>query len=949
LPPSDKQRAEAILRWVVFARRPLTILELSEVVTVLDTSENEEPQFDDLPDSCDEEFVDDEILGICGSFLELRATTPDEELRGKTVHLIHFSATEFLLGPHEYAPFADNMLQEYHLAQKCLRYIDCSVTWQPEFDEDPDNELIQDRPFLVYASFCWFQHVSACAHSPYDMNPRLLSFFSAANPNWSEWRSYYEDSEDEDSEGLGSEEIESEEDSDTDKSNPEVSEAEENESDGDVEDDNLLEEDPEEESTGEGDTEDRKTGSVYSEAGPIPGGRTYYAALFGLEDVLKYLHENDMFDKDQSGGELGNPLQAAAFRGQTGALKFLLDVGANPEAEGQFGSALHAAVAGNQERAVAILLCHGASVSSINSIGKTPLARSIDVGNYTITQQLLENNSDSSIADIHGDTPLMAAAFGGHLEVVRLLVKNGASITAKDNKHATPLHWAARNGHAHILKFLLNHGADLSLRDIEGSTPLVDAAPEGHLEVIKVLLDHGAEINVINNYGQTPLTYAAWAGHQTVIKLLLHYGADPAVTGDKDGWNALIWAACKGHSEIVRTLLDVGADPNSRTSKGRSALSVAARDGHLDIVKDLLDRGASSATYDSSGWTPLLAAASNGHCEVVKALLTSGANLEACSLDGFSPLFTSALEGHQEVVKALLDSGASPETPDSMGRTPLTAAAFYGYPEIARTLLNFGADALALTSRRRAHATPIHYASERGHVNVVQLLLDAGVDINIPASDGSTPLHYAVQCNHLAVIELLIQSNAQLSHQDLFGRTPFQYAAKATIDALREQFPKCEEYAHPTEGVIQQQIRNSIQALSGTPISLEEKDLVLLDTLGRCLLKSRDLSAATKVFDETLRLDEESGKIVHDDIICDQHHGVILGERWVCTSCRFNNLCAACMAKFPDGAERSFCSGHEYFCIPASDWDASRQTDVYTEEFVSWLKELQVQYGVASL
>jgi hypothetical protein len=227
------------------------------------------------------------------------------------------------------------MLQEYHLAQKCLRYIDCSVTWQPEFDEDPDNELIQDRPFLFYASFRWFQHVSACAHSPYDMNPRLLSFFSAANPNWSEWRSYYEVLENEDSEGLGSEESESEEDSDTDRSNPEVSKAEGNESDGDVEDDNLLEEDPEEESTGEGDTEDRKTGSVYSEAGPIPGGRTYYAALFGLEDVLKYLHENDMFDKDRSSGEHGNPLQAAAFRGQTGALKFLLDVGANPEAEGR--------------------------------------------------------------------------------------------------------------------------------------------------------------------------------------------------------------------------------------------------------------------------------------------------------------------------------------------------------------------------------------------------------------------------------------------------------------------------------------------------------------------------------------------------------------------------------------------------------------------------------------
>jgi hypothetical protein len=156
LPPSDKQRAEAILRWVVFARRPLTILELSEVVTVLDTSEPDEPQFDNLPDSCDEEFVDEEILGLCGSFLELRATTPDEELTSKTVHLIHFSASEFLLGQHERAPLADTMLQEYHLAQSCLRYLDCSDTWQLKLNEH--HELIRSSFFILRN----FSLVSAC-------------------------------------------------------------------------------------------------------------------------------------------------------------------------------------------------------------------------------------------------------------------------------------------------------------------------------------------------------------------------------------------------------------------------------------------------------------------------------------------------------------------------------------------------------------------------------------------------------------------------------------------------------------------------------------------------------------------------------------------------------------------------------------------------------------------
>jgi ankyrin repeat protein len=976
LPPSDKQRAEAILRWVVFVRRPLTILQLSEVVTVMDTSEDDEPQFDDLPDSFDEEFVDDEILGICGSFLELRGTTPDEELRKKTVHLIHFSASEFLLGQHGYAPFADTMLQEYHLAQKCLRYIDCSATWQLELNENV--ELIQDRPFLVYASFHWFQHVGACANSPYHLNPRLLSFFSAANPNWSEWRSYYECPEDEVSERLGSEESDSEE-----GSNPEVSDAEESDSEEeDLEDDNIQEEDPEEGFTGEDDTEDRKTGSVYSETGPIPGGRTYYAALFGLEDVMTYLHKTGIFDKDQSGGEHGNPLQAAAFRGQTGALKFLLDVGANPEAEGRFGSALHAAVAGNQEGSVAMLLRHGASVSVANRSGQTPLSRSIDVGNYMITQHLLDNNSDPSTADNNGLTPLMRAAFYGRLELARLLVEKGASLSAKDNVRQTPLHWAAYGGHAPIVELLLDNGADCLLCDTEDPTPLIHAARQGHTEVAKVLLDRGANINVINKNAETPLIAAIRKGHKDIVKLLLAHNADPAITGTNDGWNALIYATCLGDLEIVRSLVDYGVDLNSCTTDGESPLLCAALNGHLCIVKYLLGLGASTAAPDSDGWTPLHHAATQNNLEIVKALLDSGASTNVFDLDGWTPLTAAAQSGHLNVVNALLDSGAhsgssgsdgwspliaavstarlevvgalidagaSPSVPDSNGWSPLAFAAFQGYPEIFKILLDSGADILALADKQQTRVTPIHVASECGHVDFVQLLLDAGVDVNIPAGDGSTPLHHAVRSHRFDVIRCLLQNHASLSHQDMFGCTPFQYADEATMDTLLEQFQECERYSHPTEDARQQRIIKSIQALSGTPMPLEKKDLILLDTLGRCLLKFRDLSAAAKVFNATLQLDEKSEKIAHHGVICDECREVLFGERWVCTSCYFENLCTACMAKFPDGAERSFCSGHEYFRVPAGDWDASRQTDVYTEEFVSWLKELQVQYGVASL
>ncbi|KAJ0419187.1 hypothetical protein BJY00DRAFT_324533 [Aspergillus carlsbadensis] len=744
LPPSDKQRAEAILRWV-----------LSEVVT-----------FDDLPDEFDEEFVDDEILGLCGSFLELRAPTPDEEVGQKTVHLIHFSASEFLLGQHSGAPFAETMLQEYHLAQDCLRYLDCSGTWEPEPNEN--SGPVHDRPFSFYAIFHWFQHVSACAHSSYDVKSRLLPFFSPANPNWAEWRWRYEfrdfdDSEDEDSEGQ------------------EVSSPENDYSEEEHIRERVSEECDTEEEVSEEETEDGDSGCADSETSEIP------------DDVLEYLRKNDIFDKDESGGDYGNPLQAAAFRGQIGALKVLLDNGANPEAEGRFGSALHAAVAGNQEEAVAILVRHKVSLQAM--------------GNYTITQQLLDNNSDVSVTDTDGLTPLMIASFYGRLEIVTLL---GAD-------QQTALHWAAFRSHVHIAGFLLDNGADLTLRDLEAGSP----------EVVKLLLDRG-----------TPLISAVMYGHQEVLKLLLEYGADP------------------------ESLLDSGADPYSQTTNGKSALSVAAASGQVNVVKALLDLGADTALSDSDGWTPLHMASSRGHVEIVEALLDSGANTEIGTLSGWTSLAVAAFYGHVKVITALQKAGANLDGAILSGLTPLVAAA------------------------------------TRGNVEVVKVLLDLGA--NPDASDPN-------------------------------GRIPF------------------DDSTFPTEDARQKRIRKTIDTLSGTPVPFENKDPILLDDLGRCLLRCRDLAAAAKVFGEALQLDGESGKVGHGDIICDECQDDIFGERWVCISCRFVNLCAPCMVKGPDDAERDFCIGHEYHCISTSGWDASLQTDVYTEEFVSWLKELRVQYGVAAL
>eukprot|EP00039_Didymoeca_costata_P024981 m.12039 g.12039 ORF g.12039 m.12039 type:complete len:794 (+) comp4575_c0_seq1:253-2634(+) len=72
--------------------------------------------------------------------------------------------------------------------------------------------------------------------------------------------------------------------------------------------------------------------------------------------------------------------------------------------------------------------------------------------------------------------------------------------------------------------------------------------------------------------------------------------------------------------------------------------------------------------------------------------------------------------------------------------------------------------------------TALCLASLAGHVDVVQYLLDKGVDVHAQAIDGSTSLHLAVCEEHYDVVKLLLENNADAGVQNIDGETPLQQA-----------------------------------------------------------------------------------------------------------------------------------------------------------------------------
>jgi ankyrin repeat protein len=188
---------------------------------------------------------------------------------------------------------------------------------------------------------------------------------------------------------------------------------------------------------------------------------------------------------------------------------------------------------------------------------------------------------------------------------------------------------------------------------------------------------------------------------------------------DGDGMTSLHWAAMAGNKTIVRILLGSKAKIESEDYTGRTALHYAAAEGHEKVVRELLRRGA-NIEADNDGKTPLHCAVGNGHVEVViRLLLENSSNSQSTRAKVAA---VSALQGTDEVVAWWIKYGPK------------------------RGVVNCNGD------------TMLHWATSKGQITVVQVLLEKCIDIEAKNHRLETALNSAANAGHEAAARLLLDS-----------------------------------------------------------------------------------------------------------------------------------------------------------------------------------------------
>jgi hypothetical protein len=187
---------------------------------------------------------------------------------------------------------------------------------------------------------------------------------------------------------------------------------------------------------------------------------------------------------------------------------------------------------------------------------------------------------------------------------------------------------------------------------------------------------------------------------------------------------------------MVDSLLAHGAKPDILASEISPLMLAALRDDGDAVVKRLLSRGANPA--------PAVGLAAIANATSLRLLVDAGAPIDV-KRGEFAPLHGAAVRGNLASAQLLVERGAALDARDGMGRTPLMWAAQMGHREVVELLLAHGADANVVETFSGTTALMQAAASDRGDLAIVEALLAAGADTSRVDEEGASALAWALR------------------------------------------------------------------------------------------------------------------------------------------------------------------------------------------------------------
>jgi ankyrin repeat protein len=305
----------------------------------------------------------------------------------------------------------------------------------------------------------------------------------------------------------------------------------------------------------------------------------------------------------------------------------------------------------------------------------------------------------------HDAWALFEACAFGDLPRARTLVAKDPRLVNAQYWYQFPIHMAVREGHAEIVRLLLAQGADpgQSRFTYNSWDKLLACARDRGYDQVASLLERAMRRRFNYAPGFDQLKEAIIARNPRKVAAILRRHPELASASDALGNNALHWSVLTRQLDLIERFVEQGTPIDSERADGRTPLLLAASGATDYWYRDT--RGGSHPSLRNA-------------YVLVGNLLARGA---------YYSISVAAAIGDQERVEQLLRKDA----------------------DLARRL-------------DPARVSPLSYAAQEGHLQIVRLLLEHGAEPNMPedcAPDGAA-LYWACARNHREIAELLLAHGA---------------------------------------------------------------------------------------------------------------------------------------------------------------------------------------------
>lgn len=483
--------------------------------------------------------------------------------------------------------------------------------------------------------------------------------------------------------------------------------------------------------------------------------------------IISFLQENgaDIFDVDK----YGNTALHKSLKNRTSTVGYLMENGVNINQANKNKNEtlpLSYAISKGNLMMIKYIINKCSRLNIEPKITDNMIFSAISDNRFEILELLLKN-SNLDINDIYSDytSPLIAAS--SNIEMMDIILKLGFDINSTGKRSKNALIYAAGHNNYSAVKFLLEKGADPNIV-IDGNFNALNAAfGNSDLRITKILLNNNADPNMLfsNSY-----IFKSMIENDNIeiLKLLVEKGLN-LNTKFEDNTTLLHSAVYKNSIQFVKYLVENGFDISIFEEYTiDSPLIQAARRHHIpendmsDVFTYLINSGIDVNSRNNYFETPLLYAAQND-VVITKLLVENGADINAKSSNGENALKKAISMSKFDIVKYLIEQGADINAKDNRGISILISS--LRHPKLLELILKSGANVNTITAKGK---TPLittiidPNVKDKERLNIINILLEYGTDINQITYEGGSALSYAIKRRNRSTVNFLLEHNAKV-------------------------------------------------------------------------------------------------------------------------------------------------------------------------------------------